>query len=357
MTDRRVRNARILALAVIATLGFAARLPSADLEAASPKRFSFDTTILDDTFGAPVRQTRDVNHELEHIRPWIASVGAAAAVGDIDGNLKADETCYVDTRTNRVVVAPLLPAASHPHLLGRQSDFRPFALEPPDGRVREDDSVAPMGCLIGDMNEDGAADLVVYYWGRAPALYLGTMNRQGPLAAVQFRGKTVVESEAWFTNAALLADVDGDGHLDIVIGNYFCDGGRILDAKPGTHACPSGQSPMQDSMSRAFNGGENRILLAKPPRSGDDRFPKFTEVLPFEPEVAKGWTLAIAARNLLADGDTPDLYFANDFGPDRLMANCSRAVQRFGSAEEKAAFALLPASDFQASRCHAGGSA
>lgn len=345
MTVDRVRSTRLLALVVVAVLGFAASLPSADLSAAEPQRFAFKTSLLDHTFGAPQRLTRDVHFELEHIRPWIASVGAAAAVGDVDGNLKADDTCYVDTRTNKVVVAPLLPAHTNPGLRGNQSDFEPFALDPPDGRSREDTTVAPMGCLIGDMNEDGAADLLVYFWGRPPALYLGTTNRQEPLGRQHFRGKTIINGEAWFTNAALLADIDGDGHLDVVIGNYFCDGGRILDASPGTRACPSGRPPMQDSMSRAFNAGVNRILLARHSKNGESITLTFVEVVPFEREVAKGWTLAIGARNLLSDGDTPDLYFANDFGPDRLMVNCSRAVQRFGTAEERAAFGGVSLSD------------
>ena len=45
--------------------------------------------------------------------------------------------------------------------------------------------MAPMGCLPLDANEDGLMDIVVYYWGRSPVVFLqqqpqpaGTEQRQ-----------------------------------------------------------------------------------------------------------------------------------------------------------------------------------
>jgi len=37
----------------------------------------------------------------------------------------------------------------------------------------------------------------------------------------------------WNTNAATIGDLDGDGHLDLVFGNYFPDGARTLDPTAG----------------------------------------------------------------------------------------------------------------------------
>ena len=75
-----VLKARLLGVAVVVSLGTAARLPSDSIEPQElAARFSFASTTLDHRFGMPVKQTRDVHPELRRIGPWIASVGAAAA--------------------------------------------------------------------------------------------------------------------------------------------------------------------------------------------------------------------------------------------------------------------------------------
>ena len=321
-----VLRARLLGLAVVFSLGTAAGLPSDTISESEVKaRFSFASVTLDHNFGLPLRHTREVHADLRRIEPWIASVGAAAAIGDVDGNLRPDDVCHVDTRTNQVVVAPLLG-----------DRYPAFRLLTPAG-VEDARTIAPMGCLIADLNEDGLADFLVYYWGRPPVAFMRIDRGPATLAeapsGAAYVAVAIAGEQRWFSNAALLADVDGDGHLDLVIGNYFCDDGRILDARTSEPACP--HPVMQDSMSRAFNGGTNRILLWKSADGGTRPSVSYAEAPgPFAADVANAWTLAIGAQDFNGDG-LPDLYFANDFGPDRFLVNCSRAVESFGRSRKE----------------------
>jgi hypothetical protein len=133
-----------------------------------------------------------------------------------------------------------------------------------------------------------------------------------------FPQEIIAGEERWFSNAATQADVDGDGHLDLIIGNYFADGAHILDA----HATEG--DTMQHSMSRALNGAGPRVLIwtgatrgAHPSVSYRDAT---NEAVPGD--ARHGWTLAVGAADL-SGKLLPDLYLANDFGPDRLLDNRS----------------------------------
>ncbi len=209
---------------------------------------------------------------------------------------------------------------------GTPRRYEPFTLDPAP-LPYDPATMAPMGCLPGDLNEDGLMDILVYYWGRTPIAFIRKRDSERPrgqtLSGESFlRREVVAGSERWFTNAATLADLDGDGHIDILVGNYFPDGSRILDAKA------TGDSPMPRSMSRAFNSGRKHLLLWDGAETGsggrsspDVRFREVEGV--FDESVLYGWTLAVGAADL--DGDLlPEIYIANDFGPDRLLHNRSR---------------------------------
>lgn len=316
MSASRLRSQvpRLTAVAVIGGLYLMTRLPTlAGSERASiAARFAFTPMPLPEVAGPERRTRRDVHPSLHRHAGWISVVGASVALYDFDGDGLANDLAYVDTSTDQVILAPVP---------GTGDRFAPFAIESTRSGTAPAPPVAPMGCLGGDFNEDGRADVMVYYWGRPPVVLLRRAG-DGPPEGAAYARREVAPPDAasadggrWYTNAVTTADVDGDGHVDLVIGNYFADGARVLDPEAG------GAEEMQDSMSRAFNGGKDRILLFAGATAGSEPTVTFAEAEgAFDEPVAHGWTLAVGAADL--DGDLrPELYFANDFGPDRLLHN------------------------------------
>ncbi|QFG22921.1 CRTAC1 family protein [Actinomadura sp. WMMB 499] len=302
----RARLVQVCSIVLLVAGWELATLPDADdAEAARlAAPFAFERTALNGT-GTP-RGERTVAPAYEHIRHWISSVGAAVALADIDGNGRSDDVCLVDPRDDSVTLRPA-PGT------GRRMPLTRLA----PGGLPFDRTMAPMGCTPGDYNEDGRTDVLVYYWGRSPVLFLRTPEPLGSAAA--FAPREMVEPyQVWNTNAVSLADVDGDGHVDVVVGNYFPDDARVLDP-----AARQDELVMQRSMSAAYNAGVNRVLLWRSGRGGERPAASFAEARgAFSERTAGGWTLAAGAQDLDGDG-LPELYFANDFGPDRLLANAS----------------------------------
>ncbi|MGI5500123.1 FG-GAP repeat domain-containing protein [Lentzea sp. CA-135723] len=294
----RLLPAAVAAVLLVAT-GFATARPElSDAEAASlAARYEFAIKPLNE---APpgARSLREVGPDVEHIRSWISAVGAAVGLTDHDGNGRSDDACLVDPRDDSVRLFPVP---------GTGDRFEPVELRP---ERDYDATMAPMGCVPVDLDTDGDSDYVVHYWGRSPVQFLNTGNG--------FRAVELVEPrQVWNSTTLNVGDVDGDGNLDLLVANYFPDNAKVLDPAAG----PDARMQMQDSMSRALNAGTNRLLLGKP--RGADQAPAWTdasESLP--PEAAQAWTLAIGLQDLTGD-HLPEIYQAEDFGPDHLMVNLS----------------------------------
>ena len=312
-TKRRTRYLRfgvkpLILWAFVVALGWFAQLPSLapEVSASMTKPFHFERMNFP-RLGSSARSYRIVNPRLNRINAWVSSVGASVALGDLDGDGLSNDACLVDPRTDEVIITPVP---------GTGARYKNFTLKPV-GLSYDASTTAPMGCLLVDLNEDGLRDVVIYYGGRTPVAFLrrpGT--KPSELSQESFNAQDLVLcGERWYTNAALAADIDGDGHADLVFGNYFAEDSIVL-SQPG-------KVEMQTSMTHADNGGSKPILLWQSAVAGEHPSVQFKRSPNLDSVFGNGWTLALAACDI--DNDLlPDLYVANDFGPDVLLHNESR---------------------------------
>lgn len=225
---------------------------------------------------------------------WVASVGAAAAAGDYDNDGWID--LYV---TNSALGTPN-------YLYRNNGDGTLTDVAPQAGLsdVNGADGVS-MDCIWGDFDNDGDADLFLVRWGRN-ALFRN--NGDGTFTDVTdrfFRKRDGTPGSIWANgNAAIFLDYNLDGRLDIYVGNYFeeIDLWNLATTRI-----------MHDSFETARNGGRN--FLYRQAADGT-----FTEIAAEAGVDDPGWTLAVGAADVNSDG-WPDLYVADDFGPDQLYIN------------------------------------
>lgn len=169
----------------------------------------------------------------------------------------------------------------------------------------------PSACVQGDWNKDGLTDLVVGFWGRSPLLLVA--KEETTAAAFAFNVEELTaQQEVWYTQSIASGDIDGDGAIDLVFGNYFPDNAKILANGPGSLI------EMNNGWNQANNGGVNRLFLG---RNSKQR-PLFTEFPQAFAGLPARWTIAVGIADL--DGDLlPEIIFLNDHGPNSFFRNHS----------------------------------
>ncbi len=229
-----------------------------------------------------------------NIMPWLSSVGAAVAAGDFDGDGLAD--LYV---TNS--------GPGSANRLFRNLGGGAFTDVALDAGVAHPGG-ASMHAVWGDIDNDGDLDLYVVKWAAENTLY---ENQGGGI----FADVTARAGVGWwgYGNGATFLDYDRDGRLDLLVGNYFA--AEVRDPATGEMVRndlwhPVTTRVMHETFTRAANGGRNVLYRNR----GDGTFADVTGEVGLH---HTGWTLAVGSADLNNDG-WPDLYLANDFGPDEV---------------------------------------
>src|SRR6185503_14953233 len=170
--------------------------PTTEEMAALAARFNFRKQPLPELPDhPPYKFVRQVHPSLERISAWISSLGAAATLADLDGDGLPNDLIHVDPRTDLVTVTPVP---------GTGERYKPFALDTSFWSHNSYDlsTVAPMGTVAGDFNEDGLLDVMVYFWGRTPVLYL-RKSGHAEMAMSAFAESELTDSgEHWYSNGA-----------------------------------------------------------------------------------------------------------------------------------------------------------
>jgi enediyne biosynthesis protein E4 len=263
------------------------------------KDFNFEKSILYKPSNITPTDIHEVHPQYKKIDAWVSVVGAAVNITDFDGDHLPNDIIHVDPRYNSVSIFPAK---------GTGDRYQPIQLQP-KMLPYNPEAMPPSGTLANDFNEDGKMDILVNYLGRTPIIFYQTDD-----GFIEAELNPTVEK--WFTTTSTIADLDGDGHDDIFIGNYFPDDSRLYEKNALDRT-----QVMQHSMSRGDNGAKNRIFLWSGIKNGKVIYKESKDWL-------KGlgfpddWTLAVAAADL--NGDMlPEIYVANDFAPDKLLLNKS----------------------------------
>ena len=149
MTRHTARNLTVIFLIVgiFAALRISLHVSDAEIASAAA-RFRFSKTNLPEIAGPPVRMQRLVHPAFQRISAFVSTLGAAVALNDIDGDGAANDACYIDTRTDQLIITPVP---------GTGDRYTAFALN--QGSLFDRDRMAPVGVLLSDVNEDGHVDV------------------------------------------------------------------------------------------------------------------------------------------------------------------------------------------------------
>lgn len=286
----RVRRA-LMAVPLIGALGFAAwkdRAPLGPRAAADRPAFA----LRDETRAAGiafVHRRPSFDPKIANVEPHVAAVGASASVADFDD----------DGWPDLYLTSSRFGAPNALYRNRRDGTFEDVAAAAGLADLNRPGDGVSMGAVWGDADNDGREDVLVYRYGYL-ALFRNVDGKRFEDVTERAGLRRWVNS-----NGAVWLDYDRDGLLDLYVTAYFRADVDLWHL--GTTRI------MHDSFEYARNGGKNLLFR----NLGGMRFEDVTDRLGVG---STRWTLAAASADFDEDG-WPDLYLANDYGPEELYLN------------------------------------
>ncbi|HVS60979.1 MAG TPA: CRTAC1 family protein [Gemmatimonadaceae bacterium] len=296
MTGRPALRRVIVAVPFFAAIGLAIRLDSGPIRppavAARPGFSLHDETAAAGIHFVHHRPTFD--SKIANIEPHVAALGASVSVADFDGDGRPD-LYFTNSRFGE------------PNALYRNKGdgtFEEVAASAGLADLNRPGDGVSMGAVWGDFDNDGREDVLVYRYGYL-ALFRNVDGRHFEDVTAQAGLRRWVNS-----NGAIWLDYDRDGLLDLYVTAYFrsdIDLWHLTTTRI-----------MHNSFEFATNGGKNLLFHnLGSTRPGGTRFEDVTDKMGVG---STRWSLAAASADFNGDG-WPDIYLANDYGPEELYLN------------------------------------
>jgi hypothetical protein len=288
--DRPTARRAIIAIPFLAAVVLAFRLDRGAVFAAVDATHP-GFTLRDETGAAGIRfihRRPSFDRRIDNVEPHIAALGAGVSVADFDNDGWPD-IYFTNSRFGE-------PNALYRNL--GDGTFEDVGATVGVADLNRAGEGVSMGAVWGDHDNDGREDLLVYRYGYL-ALFKNVDGRR-------FEDVTSVAGlRRWMnSNGAIWIDYDRDGLLDLYVTAYFRDSVDFWDLES--------TRIMHNSFEFATNGGKNLMF-----RNVGGKFEDVTDRLGVG---STRWTLAAASADFNDDG-WPDIYLANDYGPEELFLN------------------------------------